>query len=202
MRKVVLVGFMILILSVSLYAVAPLEKQAQNIAGFIGHHLDWGVSAFTYEEANSGKGLDLDINAPENSIRFQIAPTQIPKTSPGLKIGYFWFYSSLPNYSLIITPGYLVKDPDPNYTGPAVNIRYELAVRFLGDFNQEDEELDRRFGHLVAASGESIVISWSQGSNGGAVLVSDAGMYFRLSEEVSVPGKYSSIVQFTLVSDT
>ncbi len=202
MRKAALVIFMIMILSVPLFAVAPLEKQAQNIAGFIGQHLDWGVSAFAYEEANSGKGLDLDINAPENSIRFQIAPTQIPKTSPGLKIGYFWFYSSLPNYSLIITPGYLVKDPDPNYNGPAVNIRYELAVRFLGDFNQEDEELDRRFGNLVAASGESIVISWSQGSNGGAVLVSDAGMYFRLSEEVSVPGKYSSTIQFTLVSDT
>ncbi|MBO7366260.1 MAG: hypothetical protein J6U28_06140 [Bacteroidales bacterium] len=197
MRRLLLILLILLIPLCFLTAVAELEFNELVVAGYIGEYLEWGVSGFTYENSNSGKGLNLDINDNENNIRYQIAPTQVPKTSPGLLIGNFYFFSSIPTYSLRISPGYLTK------TGaPSVTIPYEISVHFLGDFNAEDVDLERRYGNLIAASGEYIDIVWSTGSNAGAVIVQNAGIYFRLSEEVTERGLYTSTIIFELRSDS
>ena len=192
MRRFLLALLILIIPLCCATAVAELELNELVIAGYIGEYLEWGVSNFKYD---SGKGLNLDINDNENSIRYQIAPTQTPKTSPGLRIGDFYFFSSIPTYSLIITPGYLV-----NSSNPSVTIPYEISVHFLGDFDTEDVDLERRYGNLIASSGESINIVWSTGSTAGAVIVQNAGIYFRLSEEVTVRGLYTSTIVFALES--
>ncbi|MBR1583215.1 MAG: hypothetical protein IJ663_05680 [Spirochaetales bacterium] len=195
-RKVLIVSLFLLVLPAFLIAETELEYHEQVIAGYIGEYLDWGVTAFRYADSEGGKGLNLDINEVSNSIRYQIAPTQTPKSEPGLNIGSFHFFSSISNYSLRITPGYLVNTDDPS-----VRVPYELIVRFLGNFNNEDNELGYRFGILAACSGEYIDIVWDS-VIGGAVMVENAGIYFRLSEEVTVPGLYSSTVVFELRTDT
>lgn len=194
MRRLLLSLLILIIPLCFVTAEAELEFKELVIAGYIGEYLEWGVSDFKY---NDGKGLNLDINDNENSIRYQIAPTQIPKTTPGLRIGDFYFFSSIPTYSLIITPGYLTNTTNANVTVP-----YEISVHFLGDFNTEDVDLERRYGNLIASSGESINIVWSTGSTAGAVIIQNAGIYFRLSEEVSERGLYTSTIVFELRSDS
>ena len=66
MRRLLLILLILLIPLCFLTAVAELEFNELVVAGYIGEYLEWGVSGFTYENSNSGKGLNLDI-MPINS---------------------------------------------------------------------------------------------------------------------------------------
>ena len=179
-----------------------LEYQSQVIAGYIGEYLEWNVSAFKYANAGIGNysGINLDINDPSNNLRFQIAPTQIPLSTPGLLVGSFNFFSSDPHYHLVIKPYNLVNDSDST-----IDVEYELFVRIFGDFQGSDESSYGLMNTLSSNDGSNnITIDWSQAvlgnANYGAVMVQNSGIYFRLSRELTPQetGTYSARILFSL----
>lgn len=193
-RLVVIIAFLT-ILILSTYAATTWKEytdlsSSQSIVGYVDNVLELTVSPFMYDGANNSRGLNLDVNADTN-YKYQIAPTTVPRSVPGLLIGTFSILSSSSNYKLTITPEKLKKDGNPNIT-----FDYEICAYYtlqIGKTSVTSHE-------VYCDSTEPAVINFAE-ENGNRVLVlQNAGLYFRLLREVNVTGDYSADIEFKLES--
>ena len=193
-RLVVIIAILIILIPTTFAATTWKEytnlSSSQNIVGYVDNVLELNVSPFIYDGANNSRGLNLDVNADTN-YKYQIAPTTVPKSVPGLLIGTFSILSSSSNYKLTITPEKLKKEGDNNTT-----FDYEICAYYslqVGKTSVTSHE-------VYCDSTEPAVINFAE-ENGNRVLVlQNAGLYFRLISEVNSRGDYSATITFTLES--
>ena len=190
MKKTILILIMLLTLLMSLFAWKELDftTNSHNIIGHISGVFELSVSNFYYAGANGGKGLNLDINDEMNNNRFLIAPTQLPKSVPGLLIGTFSLISSSPEYKLTISHDKLAND-----LNSSIKYDYELCAYYSV---LKDSTVITHQTYCV--SDESAVINFNDIN--GILMLQNAGLYFRLCTEVVDEGTYTSLITLVLES--
>ena len=189
MKKVILIFILLLVLS-PLFAWKELDYASTHntIIGHISGILELTVSNFYYASANSGKGLNLNINDDTNNHRFLIAPTHTPKSVPGLLIGNFSLISSSSDYQLTLSHDKLTND-----NNSSIKYDYELCAYYsvLKGSNVVANE-------VYCVANENAVISFDEIH--GILMLQDAGLYFRLCTEVVDAGTYTSTITLLLES--
>lgn len=182
---------MILFMSFSLFAWKELDFAStnQSIIAHIEGVLELDLSGFYYSGMNEGKGLNLNINDDTNNFRYLIAPTQTPKSVPGLLIANFSLVSSSSNYQLTITHDELV-----NNDNDSIRYDYELCTIYTV---LKDTSMIERTVYCVANPDSSIL---SFNDIQGILMLQNAGLYFRLCTEVQDAGLYNSTVTLILES--
>ena len=182
---------MILFMSFSLFALKELDfaSTSQSIIAHIEGVLELDLSGFYYSGMNEGKGLNLNINDDTNNFRYLIAPTQTPKSVPGLLIANFSLISSSSNYQLTITHDELV-----NNDNNSIRYDYELCTIYTV---LKDASMVERTVYCVS-SPDSSVLSFNDIQ--GILMLQNAGLYFRLCTEVQNAGLYHSTVTLLLES--
>lgn len=189
--KKILVALIILFISFSLFAWKELDYASTNqeIVAYINGILELELSGFYYTGINEGKGLNLDINDDTNNFRYLIAPTQSPKTVPGLLIANFSLISSSSNYRLTITHDKLV-----NNNNHSIMYDYELCTIYSV---LKDSAMIQRTVFCIS-NPDSSILSFDEIH--GALMLQDAGLYFRLCTEIQDAGLYYSTVTLVLES--
>ncbi len=185
MKKVLFIA--ILLLSVlSAGTALTYDSKAQLVSGYIGTRVRCNIEEFMYTDLNGGRGINLNINDPNNNHRYVIAPTQVELTTPGLMVGRFSIVSSESDIKIIVMPGMLTNVQNPN-----IQYEYEVSVSYKleNTASQEDHT-------VMCKSGSSMVLDFQNPS--GVVIVNNAGIYFRLRKEISDRGDYTSNVLFQL----
>lgn len=189
--KKVLVILIILFTTFSLFAWKELDYAStlQEIVAYINGVLDLELSGFYYTGINEGKGLNLNINDDTNNFRYLIAPTQTPKSVPGLLIANFSLISSSSNYRLTITHDELIND-----SNHSIIYDYELCTIYSV---LKDSSVIQ---HTVYSNSnpDSAILSFDEIH--GVLMLQDAGLYFRLCTEIQEAGLYHSTVTLVLES--
>lgn len=189
--KKVLVLIIILFVTFSLFAWKELNYAASNqgIVAHINEVFELELSGFYYTSLNEGKGLNLNINDDTNNFRYLIAPTQTPKSVPGLLIANFSLISSSSNYRLTITHDKLVNTTDHNLV-----YDYELCTVYsvLKDSTMIQHTV------YCTSNPDSSVLNFNEVQ--GILMLQNAGLYFRLCTEVQDAGLYNSTVTLLLES--
>lgn len=189
--KKVLVSIIILFVTFSLFAWKELNYAASNqeIVAHINEVFELELSGFYYASLNEGKGLNLNINDDTNNFRYLIAPTQNPKTVPGLLIANFSLISSSSDYRLTITHDKLV-----NTTNNNLVYDYELCTVYsvLRDSTMIQHTV------YCTSNPDSSVLNFDEIH--GILMLQNAGLYFRLCTEVQDAGLYNSTVTLVLES--
>ena len=190
MKKALLV-LIILFTAFSLFAWKELNYAASNqeIVAHINEVFELELSGFYYTSLNEGKGLNLNINDDTNNFRYLIAPTQSPKTVPGLLIANFSLISSSSDYRLTITHDKLV-----NTTNHNLVYDYELCTVYsvLKDSTMIQHTV------YCTSNPDSSVLNFDEIH--GILMLQNAGLYFRLCTEVQDAGLYNSTVTLVLES--
>ena len=152
-----------------------------------------------YDPDDTGNGIDLDMNDSGNRYKFIIAPTDIPKTELGLRIGKFSFISGSGTTGAITITHTKLKTVS-NYSQYA-ELEYELGVAYSLNTisgNETSAEDIKQF----CLSTESVVIpipGWTT-----AVYIKDGGLHFRLCQDDPVVeyGVYESTVTISFTPDS
>lgn len=190
MKKALLV-LIILFTAFSLFAWKDLSYAASNqeIVAHINEVFELDLSSFYYTSLNEGKGLNLNINDDTNNFRYLIAPTQTPKSVPGLLIANFSLISSSSDYRLTITHDKLVNTTDHNLV-----YDYELCTIY------SVLKGSTMIQHTVycTSNPDSSVLNFNEVQ--GILMLQNAGLYFRLCTEVQDAGLYNSTVTLVLES--
>ncbi|MCR4676876.1 MAG: hypothetical protein K5634_06575 [Sphaerochaetaceae bacterium] len=163
-----------------------LNGASQVVSGYIGRNVELTIGDYIYRSSNGNKGINLDINNESNNVRYQIAPTQVPCTKAGLLVGKFNLISSTSDITLEIS-----HDKLHNNGGDSVD--YELAVDYV---IKSDNSTSDHLKFITSTTPYTFDFS----SGNGLIIIEDAGIYFRLSEEVTEKGRYESAVTFKLRS--
>lgn len=190
MKKVLMV-LLLLFISFSLFAWKELDfaSSSQSIVAHINGVFELEVSPFHYSGMNNGKGLNLNINDETNNFRYLLAPTQTPKTVPGLLVANFSLISSSSEYRLTITHNKLINDADGS-----IFYDYELCTIYSV---QVGNSMVQRTVYCLAQP-ESAVLDFNE--NQGILMLQNAGLYMRLCTEVTDSGTYSSVITLYLES--
>lgn len=189
--KKVLIAIIVLFTTFSLFAWKELNYAASNqeIVAHINEVFELDLSSFYYTNLNEGKGLNLNINDETNNFRYLIAPTQTPKSVPGLLIANFSLISSSSNYRLTITHDKLV-----NTTNHNLVYDYELCTIYsvLKGSTMIQNTV------YCTSSPDISVLNFNEVQ--GILMLQNAGLYFRLCTEVQDAGLYNSTVTLLLES--
>lgn len=189
--KKALIIMIVLFTAFSLFAWRELDYASthQEIIAHINEVLELDLTGFYYAGINEGKGLNLDINDDTNNFRYLIAPTQTPRSVPGLLIANFSLISSSSNYRLTINHDKLVNDDDHS-------IMYDYELCTIYSVLKGSSMIQ----HVVycTSNPDSAVLSFDEIN--GILMLQDAGLYFRLCTEVQDAGLYHSIVTLVLES--
>lgn len=189
--KKALVTLIILFTAFSLFAWKELNYAASNqeIVAHINEVFELDLSSFYYTSLNEGKGLNLNINDDTNNFRYLIAPTQTPKSVPGLLIANFSLISSSSEYRLTITHDKLV-----NTTNHNLVYDYELCTIY------SVLKGSTMIQHTIycTSNPDSSVLNFNEVQ--GILMLQNAGLYFRLCTEVQDAGLYNSTVTLLLES--
>jgi len=189
--KKALIIMIVLFTAFSLFAWRELDYASthQEIIAHINEVLELDLTGFYYAGINEGKGLNLDINDDTNNFRYLIAPTQTPRTVPGLLIANFSLISSSSNYRLTINHDKLVNDDDHS-------IMYDYELCTIYSVLKGSSMIQ----HVVycTSNPDSAVLSFDEIN--GILMLQDAGLYFRLCTEVQDAGLYHSVVTLVLES--
>ena len=181
----------ILFTAFSLFAWKELDNNStsQEIVAHINEVFELELSSFYYTSINEGKGLNLNINDDTNNFRYLIAPTQTPKSVPGLLIANFSLISSSSDYRLTITHDKLVNSTNHNLV-----YDYELCTIYsvLRDSTMIQHTV------YCTSSPDSSVLNFDEVH--GILMLQNAGLYFRLCTEVQDAGLYHSTVTLVLES--
>ena len=190
MKKLV-IALIVLFTAFSLFAWRELNYAASNqeIVAHINEVFELDLSGFYYTSINEGKGLNLNINDETNNFRYLIAPTQTPKSVPGLLIANFSLISSSSDYKLTITHDKLVNTTDYNLV-----YDYELCTIYsvLRDSTMVQHTV------YCTSNPDSSVLNFNEVH--GILMLQNAGLYFRLCTEVQDAGLYNSTVTLVLES--
>ena len=189
--KKALVTLIILFTAFSLFAWRELNYAASNqeIVAHINEVFELDLSSFYYTSLNEGKGLNLNINDETNNFRYLIAPTQTPKSVPGLLIANFSLISSSSEYRLTITHDKLV-----NTTNHNLVYDYELCTIYsvLKGSSMIQNTV------YCTSNPDSSILNFNEIQ--GILMLQNAGLYFRLCTEVQDAGLYNSTVTLVLES--
>ena len=189
--KKALIIMIVLFTAFSLFAWRELDYASthQEIIAHINEVLELDLTGFYYAGINEGKGLNLDINDDTNNFRYLIAPTQTPRTVPGLLIANFSLISSSSNYRLTINHDKLINDDDHS-------IMYDYELCTIYSVLKGSSMIQ----HVVycTSNPDSAVLSFDEIN--GILMLQDAGLYFRLCTEVQDAGLYHSVVTLVLES--
>ncbi len=187
MKKTLLLLLIALFSMMSLFCEPNrLNGSSQVVSGYVGRNVELTIGDYIYRNTNGNKGINLDINSESNNIRYQIAPTQVPCTKAGLLVGRFNLISSTSDITLEISH-------DRLHNNDGASVDYELAVDYVIKSGNSTSD------HLKFIT-STAPFTFDFGSGDGLIIIEDAGMYFRLSEEVTEGGRYESTVTFKLRS--
>ena len=190
MKKLV-ITLIVLFTAFSLFAWRELNYAASNqeIVAHINEVFELDLTDFYYTSINEGKGLNLNINDDTNNFRYLIAPTQTPKSVPGLLIANFSLISSSSDYKLTITHDKLV-----NITNHNLVYDYELCTIYsvLRDSTMVQHTV------YCTSNPDNSVLNFNEVH--GILMLQNAGLYFRLCTEVQDAGLYNSTVTLVLES--
>lgn len=178
----------------------------QSIAGFINYEdssyakLDVTPDASISSGSDGQKGINLNISDTKNAVRFLIQPSETPLTELGLHIGSFGIEATNKKYELRIYHSVLASQ--------TASVDYELGLSYTSSdgtrtsyycLSSSVDEMDPRTNEQArVAANKLIKIRLSDFT--GVVMIISGGIYFRLSEAVTVPGQYVSNVYFVLGS--
>ena len=189
--KKVIIALIVLFTTFSLFAWKELNYAANNqeIVAHINEVFELDLSSFYYTSLNEGKGLNLNINDETNNFRYLIAPTQTPKSVPGLLIANFSLISSSSDYRLTITHDKLV-----NTTNHNLVYDYELCTIYsvLKGSTMIQNTV------YCTSNPDTSVLNFNEVQ--GILMLQNAGLYFRLCTEVQDAGLYHSTVTLLLES--
>ena len=133
--------------------------------------------------------MNLNINDENNNFRYLIAPTQTPKSVPGLLIANYSLISSSSDYQLTITHDKLINDDDNS-------IQYDYELCSVYSVLRDTAMVERTVYCL--ASPDEVVINFNEIH--GILMLQNAGLYLRLCTEVTQSGTYHSTVTLFLES--
>lgn len=217
MRRIIAVLFLALILIPAVSAVnSTSAHSSQTIAGFIQHEDVSSAtfeftpvkignssilsknSSYTYKDENNHtqhyKGLNLDIADTNNANQYLITPSATHEL--GLLIGTFNVETTNNSYVLLIYHTQL--------SSGANNVDYELGVSYSisGDNRVTSYCLANDSANPLSNSSQLIqnhkMIGISLNSLNRVVLINNGGVYFRLAQQVTQEGQYSSTITFYL----
>ena len=217
MRRIIAAVFLSIILIPAISAVnSTSAHSSQTIAGFIQHENVSSAtfaftpvmignssilsknSSYTYKDENNRtqkyKGLNLDIADTNNTNQYLITPSATHEL--GLLIGTFNVETTNNNYTLLI---YHTK-----LSSGANNVDYELGVSYSisGDSRATSYCTAADSANPRSNSGQLIqnhkMISISLNSMNRVVMINNGGVYFRLAQQVTQEGQYSSTITFYL----
>ena len=190
MKKALLI-LIVLFTAFSLFAWKDLSYAASNqeIVAHIDEVFELDLSGFYYTSMNEGKGLNLNINDETNNFRYLIAPTQTPKSVPGLLIANFSLISSSSDYRLTISHDKLV-----NSSNNSIVYDYELCIIYsvLRGSTMVQNTV------YCTSNPDNSVLNFNEVH--GILMLQNAGLYFRLCTEVQDAGLYNSTVTLVMES--
>ena len=191
--KKIFVLMLLLIIPFSLFAWKELDYASRNqsIMAHIEGILELEVTEFHYTNANDGRGINLNINDENNNFRYLIAPTNIPKSVPGLLIASYSLISSSSNYKLTLSHNELINN-DNN------TIKYDYELCTIYSVQKGNTTIERTV--YCTSSPNNMVLNFNEIQ--GILMLQNAGLYLRLCTEVTDPGDYSSTITLFLESLT
>lgn len=206
MKRILIVSILLLSCLFSLVAEDLKENYniSQTIQGFVELNnvasFELYVGSFQY---NSGNGINLDINDSNNNLRYLIAPTQTPMSEAGLLVSTVTLAASQPVYRLRITHNRLSwKNPMTNvwsYLDYELAFSYKVTSLVNGSSVTntvtkicKSRELDPNttYDSTTTSTDYAIIVSLTEGGNGGNVTINDAGLHFRLRTAPTVSTQY------------
>ena len=189
--KKLLIIFVILTLSFSLFAWKELDFAARNqdVVAYINEVLELDITGFYYSGINEGRGLNLNINDDANNFRYLISPTQTSKSIPGLLIANFSLMSSSSDYRLTLSHNKLI-----NSTDNSIVYDYELCVIY--SVLKGSTMVERTV--YCTSNPDNCVLNFNEIH--GIIMLQNAGLYFRLCTEVQDAGTYNSTITLLLES--
>ena len=217
MRRIIAVLFLALILIPAVSAVnSTSAHSSQTIAGFIQHEDVSSAtfeftpvkignssilsknSSYTYKDENNHtqhyKGLNLDIADTNNANQYLITPSATHEL--GLLIGTFNVETTNNNYTLLIYHSLL--------TSGSNSVDYEIGVSYSisGDNRVTSYCLANDSATPLVDLAQLVqnhkMISINLNSINRVVLINNGGVYFRLAQQVTQEGQYSSTITFYL----
>lgn len=191
MKKIIAILIILLTVSISVFAWKELDFASTNqgLIAYINGVFELDVTEFYYAGSNDGKGLNLNINDESNNFRYLIAPTQTPKSVPGLLIANFSLISSSSDYKLTITHDKLTHKTNNN-------IKYDYELCAIYSVLMGNSMVERTVYCL--AEPESAVLNFNEFH--GVLMLQNAGLYLRLCTEVTDSGSYESTITLVLES--
>lgn len=191
MKKIAAILIILLTVSVSLFAWKELDFASTNqgLIAYINGVFELDVTEFYYAGMNEGKGLNLNINDETNNFRYLIAPTQTPKSVPGLLIANYSLISSSSEYMLTITHDKLVNKSD-------ASIKYDYELCSIYSVLVGNSMVER--SAYCLSEPDSAVLNFNEFQ--GVLMLQNAGLYLRLCTEITESGRYESTITLLLES--
>ncbi|MCQ2412479.1 MAG: hypothetical protein MJ057_05935 [Sphaerochaetaceae bacterium] len=210
MKRFIMAIVIVLLLSCSAFA-AFRKSSSLEIAGFYDEVFNVTLTnLLDSSDWPDPNGINLNYNDTGNKNNtYLIAPTNVPLTRPGLKIGTFDVmvsfnasYSGRTSAHITITHDKLCHD-----TMPEVQFDYELAVHYdINDGNTLTSDITKICQSTTSTLGgpksiEIPIVPYNP--NAGLCTIKSGGMFFRLSidDPVNVDGTYTSTIKFELESN-